>query len=357
MKRIGLLLLLLSSLCLLLAQAKIDNITYNGENLIVTRIVISLSQKAVWSTQTDLDNHVVNVQIRNCDGSNAKIEQQINSSLVKNVSAESKGKYAVVTIAANGPFYVETMEMKSPFKIVVDLFEFKRTYTYQEQLAQATFYEKVGKWNTAGKQYAKMRRDFPYEIDVNYLWAKLLLKQNNYDKAKDKLEAVSSDSDHYKDAQYLLTKLKQKNFTVIQEQIADKPDSEVYVPPIAPRPKPTSIVVPRTTFQSIMKDTEKTVNIKLAEVPVWGWFILLLVVLIAIFILLDFLRHHKQQTESKPGQKVSLLLDDSIKTDMIMKLLDSGWNEKQIARELLISPKEVKRFTKKPKKISLDDDN
>lgn len=348
MRRIGLILLLLYSLCLLTGQTTIDNITVNGENLIVTRVVISLAQKAVWSYQTDTDKHVVSVHISNCNSTQPQIEGLHTGTLVTAIETTSQKNDAVVAINLSGPFYIETLFLDEPYKIVLDLFKYQKVYNYQDQLAQAAFYVKSGKWYAAGKQYAQIRKDFPSEFDANYLWAKLLLKQHNFEKAKAKLEAVPSYSKYYAEAQATLTKLNANTYTYteVEEPEADKVDT---VTPANPRqniPKATSTVVPALSFNHVVKATEETVSLKLADIPVWAWFLMLLVVLIACFIILDILHHQKAHKERKAAREITLIKDDSIKAAMVRKLIENGWNETEIARELMLKPKDVKRYAK-----------
>jgi len=346
LRQIGLIVLLLCGLCLLRAETSLDKITVNSENLIVTRVVLSLSQKAEWSFQTDTDRHIIRVRIRNCTSANPIAEGLQSVGLVVNVTAENSKQDVLVKIVMSGAFYLETLHVDEPYKIVFDLFQYKKVYNYQDQLAQAVFYEKVGKWVLAGKQYAQIRRDFPNEVDANFLWAKLLLKQRNYAKAKTRLEAVSSYSKHYEDAQLLLTKLKNKDYTEIEAELTKIPAFAGMTDSVAAPVKTTSNPIPPKSLRNVIKDTEQTLVVKWAELPIWAWLIVLLIVLIAALILLDWLRHHKEWKSGKVERFISPLQDDSIKAAMVRKLLDSGWNETEIAKELMLDAKEVKRYAK-----------
>jgi hypothetical protein len=357
MIRLCLILCLLISICLLTAETSLDKITVNSENLIVTRVVLSLSQKADWSYQTDTANHQINVRIRNCTSANPVAEGLQNGDLVVSVTSEIIKQDVLVKIVLSGAFYLETLHLDEPYKLVFDLFTYKSDYNYQDQLAQAVFYEKVGKWIAADKQYAQLRRDFPHEVDANFFWAKLLLKQHCFEKAKAKLEAVSSNSKFYKDAQILLTKLNDKAYGEIEEALVEKPVYARAESCATPLKKSTSTVLPAKPLSNIIRDTEKTVSIKWAELPIWAWFIVLLIVLITLLIILDWLRHHKEWKSGKVERCISFIQDDKIKSEMVRKLVANGWSETVIARELQLPVKDVRYLAKQAQNENSDAEN
>jgi tetratricopeptide (TPR) repeat protein len=387
LKRMALLCLILCGFGWLVAQTRLQNITVNGENMIVTRVVVTLSQKAEWSYQTETDKHVINLTIRNCIAQSPTIEGLNTGFLVRDVTADNSRQDVTVRIVMSGPFYLETLHTDEPYKIVFDLFTFKKHYSFQEQLAMAAFYEKSGKWFAAGKQYAQMQRDFPPNPDIYYYWAKLLLKQHNYAKAQSRLELVIPHSNYYEAAQAMLAKLKNKDYTEINKQIADKPEA------IAPASKANkantstqfrsingnlanatyqtdslsttdTVVVnapqpvqPKAASMSIIKRIQNYVSqIKATQVkiPGWGLFISLLILVIFIFIILDIIYLHRHKKEQKAKQTPQLFKDDAVKAKMVRKLLENGWNEAEIARELLIDAKDVKRYAKQTESESKD---
>ena len=129
MKKFGLILIILSCIYLLAAQTILSNIVINGENPIVTRIVLPLSQKTSWSYKTDIDHHQVNIYINNCLTSNPIIEGISSSSLIGGISSTQDGRNAHININVTGPFYIETLNLDNPYKIVIDLFQYKKVYS------------------------------------------------------------------------------------------------------------------------------------------------------------------------------------------------------------------------------------
>jgi hypothetical protein len=272
MRRIWLIIGLLYLVWGLSAQVTIQRIVVNSANQVVTRVVIDLSEKTTWSYSTDTANHQVKLRILDANPNSVSISGVSDSYLISDIGTASNGSDAVLTVFLKQPFFIETLTTEQPFKIVLDFFIAKSSYTYKEQIAQAQFYTESGKWYKASKQYAQMLREFPNQKDTNYHWGKLLIRQQNIPKAKEKLALVPATSQYYADAKARLDKLEGKITpkpappvkAKINEKIPPKPDPKpaVKVIPVPPQKPEKDKSTPQQTAQKQIKLPENTISAK-----------------------------------------------------------------------------------------------
>lgn len=363
MKRVCQILISLCFSTFLFAQATINKIELSTDNPMVTRVAIELSDKTEWSHSIDKDNRQVKVLIKNCDVNHPEVKGLGKSNLVSDLAQTNIGNDGNVLLTINGLFLIETMTLNNPFKIVIDLFVFKKAYSYPELLYQATFYEKSGLLNKAARIYEKMRMQFPENTDTNYYWGNLLIRQNKKIAAKEKLLAVAFDSKEYKKAQDLIAKL-DGNETVeadpIIKNVADKDtinsiglsDSISTLAAQKPFRKRTfhffslknilqfdfSKLVPTSFFRDIK------------NLSSWFWLIIGVVALIILLVIYDIIRIQKRKSKSRIKGKFKVKADNKIKQDLIKKLREQGWAVKEISRELMITEKETQMYIKQIKK-------
>jgi tetratricopeptide (TPR) repeat protein len=335
----------------------IKEITVNGNNLIVTRVVITLSEKAEWAYQADTANHLVNVAIPHCEASNPPTRGLDTSTLVSQITTRQNKRDCVVSIDLSSAFYIETMALENPYRIVIDLFKAKRSYSLQETLAQAEFYENAGKLLLAGKEYARATRKFPENKDTCFFWGRLMLRQQNYEKAKDKFRQVPEQSAHYKEAQRFLAMLINNDYN----------SAALAVKPIEEKPIVTNAdtvanktVAPAPVFNEQCGDNWTPCSIvqkRVLWMPLWGWLICLLILAIALLLIIDLKRMIKDRKDKSSSVEVSFLQNEALKLKMVKKLMDSGWNAQAIARELMITEKEVHALAKQNEINSPDEED
>jgi TolA-binding protein len=361
-KSIAILLLALFAV-LLAAQNKVEQIAVSYDNPIVSRVAMTLTQKTKWTYSVDTDNHQVTVTIEDCDASSPLIGGLSNSKLVTKIDLLNKYNAGVVVLTLSGPFYIETTSVDNPYKIVLDLFVYKKTYSYQDLLNQALFYEKSGYYAKAAKQYAKMQTDYPQNKDTNYYWGNLLLKQRKTDKAIEKLKLVPTDSKFYKTAQTSLQKLEVTDSEIpvpVAEPVAITDsvpaDKDSLVVPVQPL-KITQVsgkfkFLSFKTFFGVTWGEFLTSKFMLAlfALPIWFWIIVGVVLIIIVLVIFDVLHLKKLRRKNRPPKAKKSKQLDQVKVEMVVKLLEHGWQEYEISRELLLTPKEVHQYIREGKK-------
>jgi len=362
MKRCIALIILIGFINLISAQVLIQKIVASNDNPMVSRVAITLSEKTEWSYTIDKDTHVVKVTIKNCDVDNPSVSGISSSNLVSSIDLLNNMNNGLVVFTLNGPFFIETMSVENPFKIVLDLFVYKKTYTFQEQLSQAAFYEKSNMWTKANRQYQNMQRDFPQNLDLNYYWGNLLIRQKKYDSAKNKLLTVPESSGFYRSAQLSLAKLENKDTQQTEQtksEISDRDSANTTVEkaPVVPTTvlieerKPFRFFDFQTIFgQSTYKQGWFIFVSKLEALPIWFWLVFLVVLAIVILVVFDIVHVRKQYGKKKKSKAPKIKADNTARMEIIMKLLNAGWQEEEIARELLVSIKEVKLYITQGKK-------
>ncbi len=371
MKQSLLLLVLVSFFSIVQAQSVVDKIDVSFDNPMVTRVAIALSKDADWSYTVDKDKHLVNVVIKNCNVSNPIITGLNKSNLVSDIDLSNSNGNGLLALTLAGPFYIETLTVDNPFKIVLDLFVYKNSYSYTESHQQAIFYEKSGMYSKAGRQYAKMQSNFPDNKDTNYYWGSLYIKQRKPDKAKEKMQAVTKESQFYMQAQAMLAKLDGKELPiakkvepVIEQEITEKPlpviqestkisDQGTVIPKkVIIRHKPFKFF----DFRTLLSGTsQKIANSKLfvllRSLPIWFWIIVLVTLGIVALVIFDVMRLRRKEGKKRKTNKTAAQAQSKSKLNIVVKLLEKGWKEKEIARELQISPKEAHTLIKQGKKI------
>jgi len=409
MKHIFLLILLMCCFCFIQAQAVIERIVLSTDNPIVTRTVITLSEKTTWTYETNKNNHTLKINIKDCDAGNPSVTGLGKSNLVADIDLMNNQSNCSVTLTLKGSFILEPMSLEAPYRIVLDLFVYRKNYSFAEHLLQTEFYEKSGLYNKANKQFTIMERDYPDNEDLYYYWGKLLINQKRPENAKVKLKQVQESSRFYQSAQNLLASLDKKE--EIKAQLVDVStalaiaESEQETLKV-PRKIPTSVNKEgikirffsfRTFFGMSWAEFMQTKFMSaLRSLPFWFWLIIFVILLLLVLVFIDVRRNLKRkkvvfkspkaetpnelrkrmiksnhenesvtpEAESKKDSRFNLKVKKREKTtftpqaetknsfmqDMVNKLLENGWGDKEIARELNLSPKEAQALIKKGKK-------
>jgi tetratricopeptide (TPR) repeat protein len=359
--------LVFALLCLamvLSAQKTIQTIDISYDNPIVTRVVLTLSDKAEWTYSLNKEAHQVKAIIYNTDAGNPVITGLNKNFLVTNLDMINSQGNALVNISVDGTFLIEKSTFTNPNRIVIDLFQYKRNYTYQDRLNIANFYNKVGKLDDAGKEFGKMAREFPQNLEVYYHWGQLLLKQNKPELAREKFSAVPQGSSYFQAAQNSLAKLDGNTPVYPEAATGVKSPADSIV-----QPPPADTVVVSPVKPNFVRNTFNFFNIKnyididyatkgisklfskIGQISIWFWIIIFVVILVVILVAFDLVRFRKQKIEKSPHRRIKA--DNITKQNMVNKLLVDGWKEHEIARELLMSEKEARLYIKQGKKLEI----
>jgi len=367
MKRYVLLAVILGCLGLLVAQTTIEKIDVSFDNPVVTRVAIAVSAKSDWTYTVDKDYHLLYITVKNCTPGSPIVSGLNKNNLIKDINFIESTINGLVVLTLDKPFYIETMTVDNPFKIVVDLFVYKQAYSYKDLLDQAAFYEKSRKWNAANKQYSKMLQQYPKNSDTYYYWGNLLVRQGRIESAIEKLSMVPQSSQFFQAAQKVLAKLTGNELPVAETNIRESDAQESSVSDTLISTVESSPVVEKPLKRKRFSYNFNIFNLKnlfgnwnigaifsgiyawIMSMPIWFWIIILVVLLIIVLIIIDLHRNKKLGRRVRI-QKNKIYADDSIKQGMIVKLLEHGWQENEIARELQISLKEVRLYFKKIKK-------
>jgi hypothetical protein len=362
MKRWMLLFVLMGLFAFLGAQKFIQTIDISHDNPIVTRMVLTLSEKAEWTYTLDTKAHQVKLIVYGSDVGSPIVTGLDKNYLITNLDLKKNQGNANVILTLDGSFLIEKSSLTDPYRIVLDLFKFKRSYTYEESLAEAEFYTKVGKFTEANKQYTKITKDFPQNLDAYYYWGQMLIQQSMKDAAIEKLNAVPQGSSLFQAAQKSVAILEGRETSPSvevpdayagQDSLARKTAADsVVLPPLRKRTIGSSFnIFNPGNFINIAKlnVTISKATHDLARLPVWFWVIFVVVLVIITLVIIDVIRFRKE----RPGQfkRKKVKADNSTKQIMVNKLLIDGWKEPEIARELLMSDREAKLYIKLGKKI------
>lgn len=348
---------------LLMAQAMVEKVDISYDNPMVTRIVITVSQKTDWTHTIDKDYNLLYVTIKDCTPGNPIISGLNQSNLVKDVNVIESTVNGIVVLTLDKAVTVETMTLEEPFKIVADLFIAKNSYTYQELLHQANFYEKSKKWNAANRTYTKITQQYPKTFDVYYHWGNLLVRQGREESAIEKYQKLPSTSQYYNTAQKTIARLTGAEVPVAEtapaetEVAVQDTANLITIPETKAVPAASKKSLPKIKFldfktlfsQISLKSTFSGALNWMLSLPIWFWIIVLVILAIVVLVLFDlsYIRKQKGITRTK---KIKVKADDRIKQKMVSSLLLHDWKEPEIARELLITEKEVKLYTQKIKK-------
>ncbi|MFO7660150.1 MAG: hypothetical protein R6V77_04490 [Candidatus Cloacimonadaceae bacterium] len=347
---------------LMMAQATVEKVDISYDNPMVTRVVITVSEKTDWTHSIDKDYNLLYVTIKECTPGSPVVSGLNNSNLVKDVNLIESTVNGIVVLTLDKPFYAETMTLENPYRIVTDLFISKNSYTYQELLHQANFYEKSKKWNAANRTYTKITQQYPRTLDAYFHWGNLLVRQGRTESALEKYNKLPATSQYYQTALKTIARLTGTEVPETETETAEAeiavPDTlnQIVIPEAKPIPQASKRKLPqinffdfKTMFSQISLKSAFAGALKwLTSIPIWFWIIVLLMLAILVLVLLDMQRVRKQKGIVRT-KKIKIKADDKIKQKMIANLLLHDWKEPEIARELLISEKEVKLYIKKIK--------
>ncbi|HOD17803.1 MAG TPA: hypothetical protein PKJ14_04070 [Candidatus Cloacimonadota bacterium] len=351
MRRFFLICLALFAVCLSATQTSVTKITASTDNPLVSRITITLSEKTAWSHTVDRSKHQLIITLQNCELAAPSPSGIDNNNLISSVTFAGSPSYLKIIVTVNGPFLLETSSAENPFRIFLDIFAYHDPYTYEDYLAQTRFYEQTEQWDAAAKEYAIMMRHYPKQTDGYYLWALTLLRSNKPEEAKTKLRLVSTDSKYYPAAQAALIKLENNEpaEAILNEaqRFTTHPLSQA-----SEKSNPDTVLTQSAACGSgTLPSSDKKRYSILFSLPLWFWLLVLIILAVLFLIIIDIALKGKERKNTAATLSKIGIVYDAGKQDLVVRLLERGWQENEIARELLLTEPEADFYIRRGKKI------
>lgn len=329
--------LLAAGICSALESTYIETQNYGSA---VSRIVIGLYGTGAYKVEQG--NNFVELKLDNSDGSKLNISNPAGG-LIKSIEQFSDK----IIIAISCPYCLEQMILDSPRRLVLDIIVAQPDK--QQKLEIADFYTSTGKLNSADKIYGQLHHKYPDDHEILYKWV-LLLKQRGSSRLKDIAAKIPQNSEYYPLAQQIVKGNYRDKTTLIYPE--GKTKNACKISSTGEKTTTESIyIIPETqqeTKQPSKPDKEKKLYSKK-----WIRRIMLIVILILLLILIyhfiaNISRKKRKTTYNiniEPESKEKILPEEN-KTFFLMvcRLLDFGWTNSEIARELKISEEEVERL-------------
>ncbi len=331
------LILLTAVFCSALEVTYIDWQNYGSA---ATRIVIGLYGTGDY--KVDKSNDFVEIKLDNADVSKVDISNSAEG-LIKSI--EQFGDKIVISTFC--PYCLEQMELDAPRRLVLDLIVAQPDK--QQKIELADFYTSVGKLNSADKIYSELHRNYPSDYEILYKWA-CLLKQRGSGRLKEIVGKIPEKSEYYSLAQQMLKGTEKKDSAQLCSP--QKAQNACKISSVEEKTTTDSLyIMPKT--QQDKKQTTKPAKVKKLYGRKWISRIMLLIILMLLLILI----YHFIASISRKKRKTTLNIniEPENKEDihpeenntlclMVRRLLDFGWTNSEIAKELKISEEEVERL-------------
>ncbi|MEN6445072.1 MAG: hypothetical protein ABFC98_03395 [Candidatus Cloacimonas sp.] len=352
--------LLIASLCAAIDFSFVDMENYGSG---VTRIVTGFKGSGNYDVVSG--SNYVEVTIDNENASRVNISYE-GGNIVRSIEQKNNR----LRIAISPAYRLEKMVLEEPLRLVLDIIVAKPNR--QQKLDIADFYTSCGKLNSADKIYGELNNDYPSDGEILYKWA-LLLEQRGSNRAKGIVTKIPKNSAYYSAGQDLLARLNGQKIPATPppekpstpEKIMQKeeprpiePTQPIQEPPateeIIKMPMPETLIanppMPEGSQKSSLpSEQEETKESFLDQNPLLIVFIVLLVLLLCII----FIFLHGSKKKFKPSatllseiKATNTNLDTDTLCRMVSKLLENGWTNRQIAKELKLPEEEVERLVK-----------
>jgi len=322
------LMLVVSMLCASLGWTSVRTESYGSA---VDRIVIELMGEG--DPIVSKSGEGIQVKLRDyAAGSQATINHN-PSALVLGI----KQTGALLTISISGSFCYEQSSYNNRRRLVLDVF--RADPDKAQRLQIAGFYGETGKLNSADKAYNALHTDYRQDMQILYNWALLLHKRGSV-RATEKLSQIPQESSYFQQAQKLLAKIHGD-----EEPLPPAPVQQTNLQPeagsdsvavkdtiiSAPEPSPVVSNPPQCPFQR-------------NYLPILIGLAVLLAIVIIVFSFGKKKSPQPRQIQEPHIQDSDSALDTKTMCRMVSKLLADGWTQREIARELKISQREVENY-------------
>ena len=329
--------LLAAGICSALESTYIETQNYGSA---VSRIVIGLYGTGAYKVEQG--NNFVEIKLDNSDVSKLNISIPAGW-LLKSI--EQFGDKIIIAISC--PFCLEQMILDSPRRLVLDIIVAQPDK--QQKLEIADFYTSTGKLNSADRIYGQLHHKYPEDHEILYKWV-LLLKQRGSSRLKDVAAKIPQNSEYYPLAQQIVKGNYRDKTTLIYPE--GKTKNACKISSTGEKTTTESIyIIPET--QQETKQPSKPDKVKKLYSTKWIRRIMLIIILILLLILIYHFIANISRKKRKTAYNINIEPESKEKIPpeenktfflMVCRLLDFGWTNSEIARELKISEEEVERL-------------
>ena len=329
--------LLLAAFCSALDFTYVEMENYGSA---VSRIVIGLYGTGDYKVIEG--NNYVEINLDNTNANKANIQYQPGGLVYAIEQIDNK-----MVIPISSSYLLEQMVLDSPRRLVLDIIVAKPDK--QQKLELADFYTSAGKLNSADKIYYELAKSYPEDYAILYKWT-LLLKQRGSSRINEIAAKIPQNSEYYPFAQQIIKGNQLRKAAQCTPAVKTQNACKIEGDKEKAETKSLSLI-PKAPEKA-----EKTANpIKDKKLFATKWIpkLMLLIILILLLILIYHILANVGKRKKKPplnfnleSQKKTELTTEENKTLVLMvrRLLDSGWKNSEIARELKISEEEVERL-------------
>jgi len=239
------------------------------------------------------------------------------------------------------------MILDSPRRLVLDIIVAQPDK--QQKLEIADFYTSTGKLNSADKIYGQLHHKYPDDHEILYKWV-LLLKQRGSSRLKDIAAKIPQNSEYYPLAQQIVKGNYRDKTTLIYPE--GKTKNACKISSTGEKTTTESIYIIPETQQETKQPSKPDKEKKLYSTK-WIRRIMLIIILILLLILIYHFIANISRKKRKTAYNISIEPESKEKIPseenktfflMVCRLLDFGWTNSEIARELKISEEEVERL-------------
>ena len=329
--------LLAAGVCSALESTYIETQNYGSA---VSRIVIGLYGTGAYKVEQG--NNFVEIKLDNSDVSKLNISIPAGG-LLKSI--EQFGDKIIIAISC--PFCLEQMILDSPRRLVLDIIVAQPDK--QQKLEIADFYTSTGKLNSADRIYGQLHHKYPEDHEILYKWV-LLLKQRGSSRLKDVAAKIPQNSEYYPLAQQIVKGNYRDKTTLIYPE--GKTKNACKISSTGEKTTTESIYIIPETQQETKQPSKPDKEKKLYSTK-WIRRIMLIIILILLLILIYHFIANISRKKRKTAYNISIEPESKEKIPseenktfflMVCRLLDFGWTNSEIARELKISEEEVERL-------------
>ncbi len=355
MRIILLIVIALSLMCSLLAIPTLQVIKTH-DYIYVNRTVIVFSNQVKYLYKTNTADSTLQIRILSAAKAENYVEPIIDDSkVVRSILVEPKKSGLEVVIKTNMTYRADIMTLSEDgYKIVLDIFQKESPFTYDAGLGIANFYLSTHQFVTAKRLFSKLEADYPEKKEMNYYFAKNLVRMNRFTEALKRLDLVPATSREYEFSQILIEKFKSiQRYSEFSQDFLDSDFDIALSSPVAVKDTTlnSSKVISPSKAQVKHKKPSLLTVLATAQIPLWLALALILLLIIINAIMLEIT--HKQSRKAtafnnskESASEPTLFIDEEAKRKMISKLMRDGWSNKEIAKELHISEKDTELIVK-----------
>lgn len=321
----------------MLSAVSIKGIRAKDYDNAVCRLVLDLNQDTDFSVSKHSDGFMVSI-----NGFDGRIPAyELTGTFLDRIEATADG----LKITSNQDLSYQTMRLSDAPALVIDFFT--QSKTKHDRLAIARFLADKGRLASADSAFHALALDYPQHYDILYYWGKLLIKRGS-SRAAEKLALIPPSSSYYYAARQLIGAQDQVQSKENAEQEESIP-SQLMPEPLLEEEEIVESQAPQDTIITGIPNSniyvEKPNFLSTAADIASRNFALTLFLFVAVLVILALLIFGSFKRRKKPTQsnieESSLNLDTETMCKMVNRLLADGWTNKEIARELKTSVKEI----------------